>query len=294
MGGCPEELMVTNSLEGGRKGGLYKASRLAAKHVMASFSNTVWTLIQPGHLLLLMLVGGCVMTVCRGTRRIGLWCVGVATALLVLIALFPVGTMLLLPLEDRFDQPVLSGDIDGIIVLGGGQAPAVTQSRGQATLNDNAERLIEAARLFRLYPDAQRVFTGGNGSHGLTEADVARMTFEALGIDPATVLFEDSAGNTYDNAILTFGLLEPEPGEAWLLITSAYHMPRALGAFRKAGWDILAMPVDYQTVAGFPEPFSPGLAGNLRALTLALHEYVGLLAYKMMDRTDELFPGPGN
>jgi uncharacterized SAM-binding protein YcdF (DUF218 family) len=168
----------------------------------------------------------------------------------------------------------------------------LTAERGRIALNDNGERLIEAAALILQYPDARIVFTGGNGEPGMTEADVTRRTFAALGLDVDRIAFESAAANTWDNAVLTHALARPAPGETWLLVTSAWHMPRAVGCFRKAGWRILPFPVDYRTPSEGGAIFTPGLDGNLRDLSLALHEYIGLVAYRLMGRTDELFPGP--
>lgn len=266
--------------------------RDTSKNTMPTLSHIIWTLLQPGHLLLLLLVGGGVMTLFAGTRKLGLWFSGTATLTLVILALFPIGTLLLRPLENRFPEPQLFEHIDGIIVLGGGQNMKVTQARGHITFNGSGERMIEAVALSRRFPGARIVFTGGNGSSGLTEADVARMTFEELGLGPDRVVFEDQAANTYDNAIVTFDALNPEPGEIWLLVTSAWHMPRSVGVFRKAGWDVIPYPVDFRTAPEGTGLFGVGLDGNLRDFTLALHEYLGLAAYRLMDRTDVLFPGP--
>ena len=257
---------------------------------MPSLSHIIWTLLQPGHLLLLVFVGGWVMALFAGTRKLGLWFGGVATLALVILALFPVGTLLLRPLENRFPEPQLPVHVDGIIVLGGGQNMKVTQTRGHITLNDSGERMIEAVSLSRRFPDAQIVFTGGNGPNGLTEADVARIMFEELGLASDRVIFEDQAENTYDNAVLTFDALNPQPGEVWLLVTSAWHMPRSVGVFRKAGWAVIPYPVDFRTTPEGGGLFGVGLDGNLRGLSLALHEYLGLAAYRLMDRTDVLLP----
>jgi uncharacterized SAM-binding protein YcdF (DUF218 family) len=242
--------------------------------------------------LLLMFVGGWVLALFEGTRRSGLWLGGTATLLLVIVALFPVGQLLLRPLENRFPEPELPAHVDGIIVLGGGQDGEVTASRDRVALNDSGERLIEAVALFRRYPDARRVFTGGNGPPGETESDVARRAFAAMGIDPASVTYEARSASTWDNAVLSRELVRPGSGETWLLVTSAWHMPRAVGCFRMAGWRLLAYPVDYRTSTVLRGPLASGLEGNLRDLDIAAHEYLGLLAYRLEGRIASLFPSP--
>lgn len=259
---------------------------------MNFLSKAVWALLQPGHLLLLLFVAGWVLALFEGTRRLGLWCGGLATVTLVVIALLPVGAMLLRTLENRFPDPGPLAHVDGIIVLGGGQNAGVTVDRGRIALNDSSERLIEGAALIRRFPDARAVFTGGNGPPGLTEADMARRVLVLMGIDDSRVLFEDRSANTFDNAVFTRTLVDPQPGEVWVLVTSAFHMPRSVGTFRAAGWDVVPFPVDFRQKSQDSAVLAPGLLGNLRDLTTALHEVVGLVAYRLMGRTDALFPGP--
>lgn len=267
-------------------------ARRRQKRAMNFLSKAVWAVLQPAHLLLLLFVAGWVLAMFEGTRRLGLWLGGIATITLVLIAVLPVSAMLLRTLENRFPSPEPLAQVDGIIVLGGGQNARVTVDRGHVALNDSAERLIEAAALMRRFPQAQVVFTGGNGPPGLTEADMARRVLGEMGVDVERVIFEDRSRNTFENAVLTRALVEAAPGETWLLVTSAFHMPRAVAAFRAAGWTIVPYPVDYRQKSVASNVLAPGLLGNLKDLTTALHEYVGLVAYRLMGRTDTLFPQP--
>ena len=129
---------------------------------------------------------------------------------------------------------------------------------------------------------------------GMTLADVVRRIFARLGLDTTRIIFEDRSRNTWENAIFSFELIKPQPEELWILITSARHMPRAVGTFRKAGWsNILAFPIDYATGESEPE-IQPvfGLGANLQILGEAIREYIGLAVYYYLGRTPELFPGP--
>lgn len=259
---------------------------------MNFLSKAVWALLQPGHLLLFLFVAGWVMALFEGTRRPGLWLGGSATLLLVVISLLPLGALLLRPLENRFPDPEPLTRVDGIVVLGGGQNARVMNDRQRIALNDAGERLIEAGALIRRFPGARVIFTGGNGPQGMTEADVARRVFAAMGLDTGAIAFESQARNTVENARLALAIADPRPGEVWLLVTSAYHMPRSVGTFRAAGWNVLPYPVDYRLSREGSGLLSPGLDGNLRDLSTAMHEYVGLLAYRAMGRTEDLFPAP--
>ncbi|MEI6985644.1 MAG: YdcF family protein, partial [Rhodospirillaceae bacterium] len=161
--------------------------------------------------------------------------------------------------------------------------------------NGGADRMLEFATLARLYPHARLVFTGGSGSltrPDLTEAPVARDLFQRIGAPVERILFEDRSRNTYENALFTQDLVHPRHGETWVLITSASHMPRSVGIFRKLGWPVLPDPVAHRTGDDLWDRFGPNLAANLAMLDDVMHEWVGLIAYWIMGRTDSLFPGP--
>ena len=122
--------------------------------------------------------------------------------------------------------------------------------------------------------------------------------YREQGLDVARILFEERSRNTQENAVLTRQLVRPGPDERWLLVTSAYHMPRSIGVFRAAGWPVIAYPVDYRTaaqidlravLAGLAEP---NVAKRLMELDLAVKSWVGLVAYWLMGRTSALFPAP--
>ena len=168
------------------------------------------------------------------------------------LTLLPVGQLTLRPLEERFPQPDLPARIDGIILLGGSVHTEMTADRGQPVLNSAAERITEFVALARRYPEARLVFTGGSGfvfAGDLREADVIRDVLDGLGFDISRIAFERELRNTYENAVFSRPLVNPEPGETWLLITSAAHMPRSVGIFRRAGWPVLAYPVDYRSTS---------------------------------------------
>jgi uncharacterized SAM-binding protein YcdF (DUF218 family) len=120
------------------------------------------------------------------------------------------------------------------------------------------------------------------------ETDGARLLFAELGLDTSHVIFEDRSRNTYENAVFSKALAAPAPGETWLLVTSASHMPRSVGIFRAVNWPVVAFPVAYKTGG----PYEIKLAGHLLRLDLALHEWIGLVAYRLLGRTDTLFPAP--
>ena len=260
-----------------------------------TLSKVLWFIVMPGNALLLGLILGFGLRAV-GWRRTGGTFLALASLGLVMTSVLPTG-QLLRPLEDRF--PIVNrppARVDGIVVLGGSVSLDLSEKRHQVNFG-YGERLTAFVTLARRYPDAKLVFTGGSGALTLTdfrEADVAKRLFGELGMDVSHIIFERESRNTYDNAVFTKKLVNPAAGETWLLVTSAFHMPRAVGCFRRAGWTVLPYPVDYRTTGD--DAFGVGfdLAGGLSALNDAVHEYVGLAAYYLMDRTDALFPGPRN
>jgi uncharacterized SAM-binding protein YcdF (DUF218 family) len=256
-----------------------------------------WVFAEPGRVLLTGLLLGIVL-LWTPWARTGRWLASLALVVLMVIAVFPVGSAMISGLENRFPQALsMPPTVDGIIVLGGTTQPGLFRARGRIAVNDNAERLIEFAQLGRRYENAHLIFTGGGKSSNPeipTEADVAKAVLEAAGLDTARVQFEDAATNTYENAVLAADLVNPSPGQSWVLVTSASHMPRAVGSFRAAGWEVIPYPVDFTTggVASWRPRFKP--TSGLASFSEALHEWVGLATYRILGRTDALFPNPVN
>ena len=258
-------------------------------------SKILWFLANPGNILLMLLVAGVALLWTRwhrAGRKVLVFCALAA----VFIAAVPVGKGLMMSLENRFPvNQQLPEKIDGIIALGGVVNQVVTQARGQMSFGGSVERLTELAALSRKYPNAKLVFTGGSGkltSQEIKEADVLPPLLGVLGIDPARMIYENNSRNTYENATLTKALVNPAPGENWILITSAFHMPRSMGVFRKAGWQVIPYPVDYSYAAD--ELFLPffDLPSGLLTLSAGLHEWLGLLFYRLTGKTEIFFPAP--
>ncbi len=217
---------------------------------MFYISRIVWGVLQPGMLLLILVVAGAALLGTR-YRRAGRGLVIAAAVMFLIGGIGPLSTWLILPLEERFPRADLAGrPVDGIVILGGSEDARVAQGRGFHALNEFAERMTEAAALARRYPQAKVLFTGGSTEilrQPTIEADAAGAVLRDLGIGADRLLIERSARNTAENAAFAKQLADPKPGEQWLLVTSAYHMPRAVGLFRKVGFDVEPWPVDYRT-----------------------------------------------
>jgi len=229
--------------------------------------------------------------------RIGRQLLVASILLIAAIGILPLGDVLTIPLEDRFPRwNPASGPPSGIVVLGGAINAEISSRRGGVGLSDAAERLTAAADLARRYPAARVVFTGGNGAllgDGPREADFAICFLESLGVAKGRIIIERRARNTIENAAFTKQLVVPAPGERWILVTSAMHIPRAMGVFREAGFPVEAYPVDYQT-GGWDDLLKiPGsLMGGIRLTDAAVHEWLGLFAYWITGQVSDLFPAP--
>jgi uncharacterized SAM-binding protein YcdF (DUF218 family) len=250
----------------------------------------------PSNLLLTLGLLGVVLLCtryARGGRRLL-----IASVVLTAIAgLSPLGNMLILPLEQRFPPwNEAGGAPDGIIVLGGAIGPELSITRNEVSLNESAERVTVVAALARKYPKARIVYSGGNG--GLlvrdgNEAEFALELLQSFGIDSARMVGEDRSRNTVENARFSKQVADPKPGERWLLVTSAYHMPRSIGVFRKAGFEVEAYPVDFRTRGAVDALIPFGNVGDgLRRTDTAMREWVGLVAYWAAGNSSALFPGP--
>jgi uncharacterized SAM-binding protein YcdF (DUF218 family) len=223
----------------------------------------------------------------RGRHRLAGWSLILLFTGTLAITLLPLGDLLLKPLESEFPARPDLTRVDGIIVLGGAEQTAAYRDWGGPQFNEAGERLIEGAMLAQRFPQAKLVFAGGSASVGRTEdttdpSAMVRDMWIALGIAPDRILLEQNSRNTGENATLALDLLQPKPGETWVLVTSAFHMPRAHETFVRAGWtDITAWPVDFRSgdLAGLRGIWR--LDRNLLGVNLALKEYLGTLAYRI-------------
>jgi len=218
-----------------------------------------------------------------------------AVGMLFGTVLLPLDYVFLRPLENRFPAfRSATGGVDGILVLGGAVDPLLTADHGMPALTDAGERMTTFVALARHYPGARLVFSGGLSARRpgrTTESSSARQLFNDLGLDDSRVVYEDRSRNTFENAVFTYRVAAPRPTETWLLVTSASHMPRAMGVFRKVGWDMVPVPVGYKVTA--TPDYSFDVVKTLQALDLAMHEWAGLTVYYLTGRSNELFPGPG-
>jgi uncharacterized SAM-binding protein YcdF (DUF218 family) len=229
----------------------------------------------------------------RGARRL----LGLSIVLLLLIGYSPASTIFLLSLSERFPAWQSGGrEPDGIIVLGGAIDSEASNARGVVELDASAERIVAVLQLARQFPKARIVFSGGSGNlivNSVPEAPIAGRLLESFGVAHDRITLESRSRTTDENAAFTRELVKTKPGERWLLVTSAFHMPRSVAVFRAAGFDVEAYPVDWRSRGWIDAamPFDLLSAGLARA-DIAAHEWTGLIIYRLTGKSRELFPGP--
>ena len=247
-------------------------------------SQTVWYFAQPSSLIIVLLLVGVLLI--RRSPSVSAWLIRIAVVCLLAMAVLPLGSLLLSPLENRFPMrqvEEMTSPPHGIIVLGGAEQPGIIADRQTLAVNHNAERLIEGVRLARRFPTARIIVTEGT----------ALEHFATMGIARERLTLERKSSTTFENAIYSVELANPATDQVWLLVTSAYHMPRAVGSFRKTGFKVTAWPVDYRTprrIRWWRIPHQP--SKGISDVDLATKEWVGMLVYWLTGRMNELFPAP--
>lgn len=243
-------------------------------------SQTLGWLIDPISWVLILAVSTFGLSLTGRDRAVTY---GVALIVLTIAVVFqsPLAGIVMRPLEQQYPfAPVLPEQVDGIVVLGGAENLGLSAAYGNPQLNEESERLTEFIALARAHPEARLAFSGGAGGPAvLSPADVARKFLRSQGFDPARVVFEAESRNTHESAQLTRRLVQPPDGANWVLITSASHMPRAHGAFAKAGWTVIPYPVSYR-VSHVASPADR----DYSVLKVAVREWIGIAAYTLTGR----------
>jgi uncharacterized SAM-binding protein YcdF (DUF218 family) len=253
----------------------------------------VWGIASPSHFAVLLLLGSFFI------HRFMLRTILRSVAIFILTVAFflPVGDWALVPLEQCTEQQSLPMNVDGVIVLGGAVNLPVTDARESVVFNNSADRMMTFLKLMKIYPKAQFVYAGGSSSikhPDFHEADYIKRFLGDMGIDTSKMVFEGYSRSTFEDAVATQSVYGKTAKQSWLIVTSAYHMPRALSLFQKRGASsetrFSPYAADYKTSGKFAFDFNVDLLGNLGKLDIAAHEYVGLIVNRLMNRSDAFMP----
>lgn len=258
-------------------------------------SKTVALLLLPSNLLILLGLAGVGLMATR-RKRTGTRMAVASVVLLAAAGFLPIGNLLIRPLEARFPEWDASrGAPDEVVVLGGAISSSLSQDYGEPVLDSDGGRIVAMAKLARAYPNARIVYSGGDASllgNEPPEADFVYPLLDSFGIPRSRVLLEARSRNTAENAVFIKEMVKPKAGERWLVVTSAQHMPRAIGCFRKAGFPVEAYPVGWNTKRTINPMLGRTLAKGLARLDTAAHEWIGLFAYWLTGKTTEFLPSP--
>lgn len=250
-------------------------------------SKLTWFLVAPGNLLVLFLLIGSTL----------LWKQRIKTAkrffsflslLVLVVGLFPVGEWLLYPLESKYKANPELEQVDGIIVLGGAVDASRSAMWQQTVVNDSAERVLASLVLMKKFPNAKLVYTGGSGRLANSQyksADAALQFYKEHDLDIAKIIFERESRNTSENVIFAKKLVNPVKDEKWLLITTAWHMPRSVAIFCKSEWSVIPYLVDFRTKPKELFRIDWSFGGHLRNLSIGIKEWLGRIAYFVMGKS---------
>ncbi len=236
-------------------------------------SKVFWLLAAPTSALVLISASAGLWAV-LGNLKCAAWLAAAAACGLVIGAFTPIGRALATPLERRFpfSQPDPQVPLDGIIVLPGGAG----------------DGFHAVSKLCQDYPKARLAFCG----FGVADKNLDKRLAN-VGVDRARIVIEPQPRTTSEDALYSAALLKPKSSERWLLVTTAIHVPRAVGCFRVAGFQVEPYPIEFMT--GGRSSLFAGFAAGLSALIQldrAAKEWVGLVAYRLMGKTDALLPRP--
>jgi uncharacterized SAM-binding protein YcdF (DUF218 family) len=258
-------------------------------------SKTVVFILLPSNFLILLSLVGVVLLTTR-FRRSGVWLASIGVVLLAVAGFSPLAAVMTHELERRFPPwDAARGAPDGIVILGGAISPRMSRAYNQTAVSSDAGRILAIAKLARAYPQARLVYSGGDASlfaEEHAEADFIYPLLDDFGISRDRMILETKSRNTQENAQFTKDLVQPKAAERWLLVTSAQHMPRAIGSFRKAGFTVEAYPVAWHIGRRIALRPSDNFAATLLRLDLATREWIGLIAYWLTGRTSAFLPGP--
>ncbi|WNJ98632.1 YdcF family protein [Thalassospiraceae bacterium LMO-JJ14] len=258
-------------------------------------SKIFWFFANPGNAFLLVLLLGLLLSATRFSR-LGKSFVWLAVVFALTVTFVPLGGYMLQSLEDRFPAPKsLPAHIDGIVVLGGVVNPVMSKARDRAVIGGAVERITVSAALAQTHPNARLIYSGGAATltnRDIREADYVAGLYEALGVPKSRLELEREARNTWENAKFTMEMAAPKTGETWILVTSAFHIPRSVGAFRRVGWEMIPYPVDFNADPDISFPSPMDFTSGLGRMSLAGHEWLGLIGYWLTGKNSAAFPKP--
>lgn len=256
-------------------------------------SKFLWLIINPFNILLSFILFGLIIRIFK-FRKFSNILFLISFGLFLIAGVLPTGSYLIYLLEKNYhnSNKYLYNSVDGILILGGTTDPGLTKEYNQISVNESSERLLESLFLIKRFPKAKIYFAGGLGSAKYLEYShsfVAEKFYQKLGLDTQHIFFDYKSRNTYENLLFAKEKFNPKKKEKWLIITSAFHLTRAINIGEKLEWKLIPYATDFRLYKEFKWKLSLDFIGNLSNFQFAAHEWVGLIAYYIMGRTAKIY-----
>ena len=253
-------------------------------------SKILWLIVNPFNIFIFITLFTMFLYLIN-FRRISLIIYLINFIFIALISFLPIGSYLTYIIEKEFHTNTkIPERVDGILILGGATNPLLFKEFDQISLNGSAERLVESVMIIRKFEKAKVIFSGGSGivnRSDLGHSQVVKLFYKKMGVDINKIFFEDKSRNTHENIIYSKKIAKPKKNENWLLITSAFHMKRALLIAEKNNWKFIPYAVDFKNIKEFKLTPNLNLLSNLNSFQSGLHEWLGLVSYYLMGRTEK-------
>jgi len=258
---------------------------------MISLSKNIWLILGPINFLIILICIGLCLKLFKKKFSSNFFLI-LSLIYFCIIAVFPTGYYFLNKLESSFQsKKILESNIDGLLILGGPSSSNLSSVHQQVSFNEAGERLTESVKVIKNFKPKKIIFSGGSPSQTFdsSHAYVAEKFFSEMGIETDNIIFEFKSRNTYENILFSMEIAQPKKEENWLIITSSFHMKRAIYIAEKLDWKFIPYPVDFRTgLLPYTKP-SITFLRNINAFDLASHEIIGLISYYFLGRTDKIF-----
>lgn len=247
------------------------------------FSKLLSLLAYPLTQVFLLQLGG-LLALCIGRRRTGVSLVAASVGWLYLASTCWLGDRLMTSLEQRYPPVAVSAlpEADVILLLGGGVHSKKSEDV-LGNLNRWSDRLLFAAGLYHAGKAPVILISGGGPEGRATEAAMTGEILRVMQVPESAMLLEQTSRNTYDNAVFSEPMLTERGWDRILLVTSAFHMRRAVALFEARGVTVIPAPTDHHISDMLEERYwldrLPSLSG-LIVTHYAIHEFVGYLVYR--------------
>ena len=254
-------------------------------------SKFLWYFINPFALFIFLFCLSFIFLILNKTK-IYVILFSISFIYILFISIFPIGKFGIYLLEKEFHtRTEYPYKIDGILILSGATNPYLSNEYNSIEINGSAERLIESVFLINKHKEAKIIFSGGSGSinfNKLTHSKIAKKFFEKMNVDNGQIIYENKSRNTYENIVFSKKIAMPKKNESWLLVTSAFHMKRAILIAKKQNWKLIPYPVDFYQPKQISFKPSINMFSNLSTFQMAFHEWLGLFSYYILGRTNRI------